>query len=261
METVLVTLTDVTERNRIQEELNRARGELAHASRVTTLGELTGSIAHEVNQPLAAIVTNGYAALSWLRQGTPDLEEIRTTVDRMISDANRAGDVIARLRDMARNTSPVHQPVHLNDIVSEAAALVHGELNGQQVELDLDLTAPSPAVMGDRVQLQQVVINLLLNAGQAMSSITDRPRSITARSWLSPSGEAVVDVEDAGVGIAPDAAQRLFEPFFTTKQQGMGMGLSICRSIIEAHEGVLAVVPKEGPGAMFRFKLPSIDYL
>ena len=234
---ILETNTDVTERKRAEEALQRAQAELAHATRMTTLGELAASIAHEVNQPLAGIVTHGEACLRWLGRAEPQLDEVRSAVERMIGDGRRASDVVRRLRELARKGNLQAVPQSVNDIVDEAVQLVQREISSHRVMLRLDLSPGLPPVLADRVQLQQVIINLILNAIQAMATVTDRPRELLIRSGRTEDGEVQLMVRDRGSGIDPHVADRLFQPFFTTKPDGMGMGLSISRSIVEAHGG------------------------
>jgi two-component system sensor kinase FixL len=254
---ILETNNDITQRNRTQEALHQAQVELAHVTRVTTLGELTASIAHEVNQPLAAVVTNGEACLRWLGHDAPQLGEVRDAVGRMIADGKRASNVIVRLRVLSRKGDSQKVALDLNEVIEEATLLVRPEVVGRQVAVWMDL-APLPAVLGDRVQLQQVVINLVINGVQAMAAVTDRARELRIRS-RHEADHVVVGVQDSGVGIGGDDSKRLFDAFFTTKPEGMGMGLSICRSIIEAHGGRVWAASNAGPGATFQFELPAIS--
>jgi PAS domain S-box-containing protein len=255
--------TDMEDRRRAEDALHKAQAELAHVTRVTTLGELTASIAHEVNQPLAAVVTNGEASLRWLQRDVPDLDEVRSSVERMISDGRRASQVVARLRALVRKGDARQARLTMNEIVDDVLLLVERELVEQRVALRLDLE-PSPLpVLGDRVQLQQVIINLVMNAIQAMSGVTDRPRvlSIRSRSRAPDTDDrsTIVEVRDTGVGIDPSSMAQLFTAFHTTKADGMGMGLSICRSIVEAHGGRMSVVPGLERGACFIVSLPIIE--
>jgi PAS domain S-box-containing protein len=254
---------DMTDRKRAEERLRAseqrlvdAQMELAHVTRITTLGELTASIAHEVNQPLAAVVANAEACLSWLRRGTPDVDAACLSVEWIIDDGNRASEVIRRVRTLAKKTSLEKVPLDVNDVVRETIPLVRRELISHQVSLRMDLAAAVPKTLGDRVQLQQVIINLVMNGIEAMQSVTDRPRELVVRSGQDEAGQALISVADCGVGIAAENVDRLFNAFFTTKSGGMGMGLSICRSIIEAHGGRLWATANLPQGATFQFTLP-----
>jgi len=253
---VLVTLMDITERNRTEEALQQAQAELAHVTRLTTLGELTASIAHEVNQPLAAIVTNGEACLRWLAYRPPELEEVRGAVESMISDGVRASEVVWGLRGLLKKSTPQRSLLNLNDVIEQLVLLVERELLNNRVSLRLELAPALPAVLGDRVQLQQVIMNLAINGIQSMASVTDRPRELLIRSYQGEDGQVLIEVRDDGVGIDPKNMRQLFNAFFTTKPNGMGMGLSICRSIIEAHGGRIWASSNAGPGATFAFTVP-----
>ena len=250
-------VTDITATKRAEEALRQAQAELAHVTRVTTLGELTASIAHEVNQPLAAIVTNGEIGLRWLDREVPDLAEVREALGDMISNGRRAGEIIHRLRALSKRTETHKAVLDINDAISEVIPLVHQEVLNHRVSLNLELAPALPAVLGDRVQLQQVIINLIVNGMEAMAPVTDRSRALVIRSQLDDAGQVLVAVEDAGVGIDPGNVRQLFEPFFTTKPSGMGMGLSICRSIMENHGGNLWASRNAGSGATFQFALQS----
>ena len=247
---------DVTERHQAAEALGRARSELAHVARVTTLGVLTASIAHEVNQPLSGIVTNASTCLRMLAADPPNVEGARETALRTIRDANRAADVITRLRALFGTKSTAAEAVDLNEAVREVLALTTSELRRHGVAVRTELAVALPTVVGDRVQLQQVVLNLLLNASDAMSSVTDRAREVTITTGADGDDRVQLLVRDAGVGIPGPLLEKLFEPFLTTKRDGMGIGLSISRSIIESHRGVISAANNEGPGATFRFSIP-----
>jgi signal transduction histidine kinase len=258
-----IVCSDITDRKRAQEKLRAseqrlldAQMELAHVTRVTTLGELTASIAHEVNQPLAAVVANAEASLRWLDRPTPDMDAVRRSVEWIIDDGNRASEVIRRVRALANKTEIEKVALDVNDLVREVIALVQRELASQQVSLRMELAPALPMTLGDRVQLQQVMINLVMNGIEAMQSTTDRPRELVIRSRQDDAHGVLVSVTDCGVGIAAEDADRLFNAFFTTKASGMGMGLSICRSIIEAHGGRLWATANVPHGATFQFTLP-----
>jgi signal transduction histidine kinase len=250
-------LMDITAAKRAEEALQELQASLAHVTRVTALGELTASIAHEVNQPLAAIVTYGDAGLRWLNREVPQLDEVRSAVERMIDCAKLAGEVIARLRALSRKTTPEMVRLDINEVVNEVLFLIRREISMHQVLVRLDLDSPLPSVFGDRVQLQQVILNLLVNGIQAMALVDDRPRELLIRSRADNSEQVLVEVRDSGIGIDPEHVGQLFNAFFTTKADGMGMGLSICRSIIEAHGGRIWASHNDGPGTILQFTLPA----
>jgi C4-dicarboxylate-specific signal transduction histidine kinase len=255
---------DLTERKRVEAEAREnelryreALLELAHANRVATMGQLTASIAHEVNQPLAAVVANAEAGLRWLKRGTPDLEAASRSFEGIIGDGKRASEVIRRVRALANKTSLEKVPLDANDVVRETIPLLQRELISHQVLLRMELAPTLPMILGDRVQLQQVIINLVMNGIESMQSVTDRPRELVIRSGQDETEQVLVGVTDCGVGISAENADRLFTPFFTTKSSGMGMGLSICRSIIDAHGGRLWATACEPRGALFQFTIPA----
>jgi len=255
LDQVLVSLVDVTASHEAARRLNDMRSDLARISRVTTLGELTASIAHEVNQPLAAIVTNGQAGLRWLARTEPDVAEARASLTRIVSDAERASDVIKRLRALSTRGVPEAAPVDLNAVVGDALSLLRPELKAQQVAVAFTPLAQLPTVVGDPVQLQQVVINLVVNAIQAMANV--EPASRRVRIELSVAGREVrLAVADAGPGLRAGTEEQVFSTFYTTRSEGMGMGLSICRSIIEAHGGRISAGAATGGGALFSVALP-----
>ena len=248
---------DVTAAKRAEEAVQEAQAALAHVARMATLGELTAWITHEVNQPLTGIVTNGAACLRWLDKAPPALDEARRSVEDMISDARRASEVIHRIRALSKKTDAEKVPLDINDVIREGSRLVQREAITHGASLRLELAPELPSILGDRVQLQQVIINLVINAIQAMASVTDRPRTLLIRSQKSEDGRVLVAVRDSGTGIEAKSVNKLFKAFFTTKPSGMGMGLSICRTIIEAHSGQVSAANNSGPGATFQLILPS----
>ncbi len=252
---VLVSVMDITERNKVQHALEQTRAELAHISRVTMLGELTASIAHEVNQPLTAVVSSGEAALRWLDRPVPDLDEVRANIEQIVTQGRRAGDVVRRLRALSKNSDPQRVSSDINEVVEEAVSLVERELRENGVSLRLELEPGLPEVSVDRVQLQQVIINLLINAMHAMAT-ADVPE-VCVTSHSASEGMVEISVSDCGIGLSDEAMARLFTAFYSTKPQGMGMGLSICRSIVETHGGRIRAQRNEGPGATFHLSLPA----
>jgi PAS domain S-box-containing protein len=256
LDRVLVSVTDVTERKQAEEALRRAQAELAHVTRVMTVGELAASIAHEVNQPLTGVITNGNACLRWLGRTPPDLDEAQEAVRRMIRDGSRASEVMARIRTLLRKAEPQKTRLAINDVIEEVIALAESEVRRNRVLLKTDLAADFPPVLADRIQLQQVLLNLTLNGMEAMRTVTDRSRELIIRSQKEETDAIRVAVQDAGVGIDPQDLERIFTAFVTTKPEGLGMGLAISRSIIEAHGGRLWATPNAGPGATFQFTLP-----
>ena len=256
LDRVLGTIMDITERKRAEEALQKAHAELAHVTRVTTLGELAASIAHEIKQPLAAMVADASASLNWLAAPEPNLGSVREALEAIVTDGHRAADVIHRIRDLAKHTDPRKTPQDLNQIIEDVILLLRTELHRSQATVRIELTRPLPAVLGDRVQLQQVLINLIVNGIEAMALVSDRARHLVIRSEQHDARQVAVTVTDSGVGISPRDADRLFDAFFTTKSGGMGMGLSISRTIIEGHGGRLSARANADHGATFQFILP-----
>jgi C4-dicarboxylate-specific signal transduction histidine kinase len=254
---------DMTDRKQAEEKLRAseqrlvdAQIELAHLTRVTALGELTASIAHEVNQPLTGVVANAESGLLWLRRGTPDVDAACRSLEWIIDDGNRASEVIRRVRSLANKASVEKLPLDVNDIAREVFALVQRELIKHRVSLRTEFAPALPMILGDRVQLQQVIINLMMNGSEAMQAVMDRPRELVIRSRQDEAQQVLLSVTDCGVGISTKNAERLFNPFFTTKSSGMGMGLSICRSIVEDHGGRLWATANVPYGATFQFTMP-----
>ena len=248
----------MSERKRAEDALLTAQAELARVTRVTGMGELAASIAHEVTQPLTGIVTNGNTCLHWLASTPPNVQKARATVERIVRDSNRASEIIHNLRTLVKKVPPLQEPVDLNDLIYRTLTLANWELTQYQVEVQTELTLNLPDVLGDRVQLQQVLLNLILNAMEAMSPVAGRTRVLTIRSERREAPEtAAIAVRDSGVGLDSRTADRLFDAFFTTKPEGMGMGLSICRNIISAHGGRLSYSNNVDHGATFEFTLPA----
>jgi signal transduction histidine kinase len=248
---------DITAARRVEEQMHRARAELAHVARVTTLGELTAAIAHEVNQPLAALMANGSACLRWLDREPPDLEEARIAVTHMIDNGNLAGEVVGRLRAMMKKGPPRKDLLNINDAVATVIALVGNEAQRHRVSLRTELSNDLPAVIGDRIQLQQVVLNLIMNAIEAMSGIEPTQRKVSVVSRKHGSKGVLVEVQDSGTGLDGIAPDRVFDAFYTTKPEGMGIGLAVSRTIIESHGGQLQAFPNVPKGAVFQFRLPT----
>ena len=239
------------------EALQKVQTELAHVSRVMTLGELTASIAHEVNQPLAAIVTNGNACLRWLAGATPNLDEARLAVQRIIKDSYRASEVISRIRTLVKKTPPRSDWIDLNELITEVFALAQSEARRNRVLLQQQLSADLPRVRGDRVQLQQVILNLIINGLEAIAKSKDGKRELSVKSDLDEANNVVIAVSDSGAGLDTANLEQIFDAFFTTKPDGMGMGLAISRTIIESHGGRLWATANSPRGAVFQFSLPA----
>jgi C4-dicarboxylate-specific signal transduction histidine kinase len=247
------------EQKRTEEALQAARTELARVARITTIGELTASIAHEVNQPLAAVVANADACVAWLAHEKPNLAEARAAAERATQGATRASEVIVRIRSLINKATPAKARVQINEIILETVALAESQAKKNDVSAVTELAQGLPAVCGDSIQLQQVILNLLMNGIEAMTSVTDRPRRLLIRSHFQEPNQILVSVQDYGIGISAEVMQRLFEPFFTTRSKGMGMGLPISRSIIEAHGGKLWAESDGSRGSKFQFTLPTDD--
>jgi len=250
-------LMDVTAAKRSFDELQQTQADLARISRLTSMGQLAASIAHEVNQPLTGVVTNGYTCLHWLNENTLDLDKARVTAQRVVRDGERASDVVRRIQRLMTKAPPQTTNVDINGVITEVLALTQTELRTRDVVVHTELTPTLPPVLGDPVQLQQVLLNLVINGIDAMAPVTDRPKILVIGSRLDASGAGLVFVRDHGTGLDDEAADRIFDPFYTTKSKGTGMGLTICRSIIEAHDGRLWASPATPHGAMFQFTVPT----
>jgi len=236
-------------------ELMKTQAELAHLSQVLSMGELTASIAHEINQPLTAVVTHGHACVEWLSANPPNLEKTRQTIERIIQDGTRAGAVLSRIRALFKKEAPAKDWFDMNEVIHELTVFLRDEAVRRHISIRTDLVPGLSKVKADRVQLQQVVLNLMMNGMDAVAEMTGRPKELVL-SAREQDAELLVRVEDSGIGLDTETSEKIFHPFFTTKPHGIGMGLSISRSIIEAHEGHLWAVPRPSGGAIFQFTLP-----
>jgi len=248
---------DITDAKRSFDELQRVQSDLARITRVTTMGQLAASIAHEINQPLTGVVTNGYTVLHWLNANTLNLDKARVTAERLLRDGERASGVIQRIRGLLTKTPPQMKDVNVNHLIDEVLELLQTELRLRDVVVRTELASMLPAVPGDLVQLQQVLLNLVINGADAMSEETPGPKNLVVGTRADEADGVLVFVRDHGVGLDEETADKIFNPFFTTKDKGMGMGLAICRSIVEAHGGRLWASPAEPRGALFQFTLPK----
>jgi PAS domain S-box-containing protein len=251
------TSVDIDDRKRAEETLRHAQDDLARVARVTTMGELVASIAHEVNQPLAAVVTNANASLRWLAADPPNLDEARQATVRIIADGNRASDVVGRVRALLTNKEPRKEPLNVDDVIGDVVLFTKGEAQRSGIPIHLELSTAPAVVLADRVQLQQVLLNLVLNGMEAMNGVTGRSRALTIRSSPHEGNGVFVAVRDAGVGIAAGDLPHIFDAFYTTKSSGLGMGLAIGRSIIEAHGGRIWATSEPAGGSTFQFTLPA----
>ncbi|MGV1684427.1 ATP-binding protein [Sphingopyxis sp. NJF-3] len=256
LDTTIFSLEDVTERLRMETQLRQVQADFGHAARIATLGELTSSIAHEVNQPLAAIMTNAETSLRWLARPEPDIGKVQQLTTRIATSARRADDIVQRIRSMAVKQAPESTPLALNDVVRESLLFVHHEIERRAIRVTTDYARRLPLVIGDRIQLQQVVVNLLINAVQAVEGLDEAEREILVATGTEPGDCAILSLQDNGPGIAPENLDRIFDGFFTTKAQGMGIGLAICQSIVTAHGGALSASNRAEGGAEFRVALP-----
>jgi PAS domain S-box-containing protein len=257
MDSALVSIVDITERKRSQEALDLAQAELAHVNRISTLGELAASIAHEVSQPLSATVVNAEAALRWLAASPPNFERAQRALNGIVHDGKRAGEILGRIRSLVRKAPVKREQIDINQVIVEVVGLTHGEVQRNGVTLRTQLQPALPPVLADRTQMQQVVLNFILNAVEATSSVDKRRRNVVI-SAAKESSDVIIAVRDTGVGLNDGDIDRLFQPFYTTKASGMGMGLSICRSIIEAHGGRVSAARNPDAGATFQFILPAL---
>ena len=256
-------VVDLTERKRAEREAreseeryHQAQLELAHANRVATMGQLSASIAHEVSQPVSGALTNACTALRWLAAEPRQLEEVRLALERIVRDANRASDVMHRIRALTKKAPAGKDALQINVVILEVIALIRGEAIKNRVSLRTELADGLPPIEGDRVQLQQVILNLAVNAVEAMSGAWEGPRELVIQTGAGSDGVRVA-VLDSGPGLTPAGHEQLFKPFYTTKPEGLGMGLSICRSIVEAHAGRLSAIANTPRGAIFQFTLPA----
>ena len=259
---ILETNNDMTRQKRAEEALRQAQADLAHVSRVTTMGELSASIAHEVGQPLTGVINNANACLGLLPDGTPNLEEVREALTEIIDDADRASAIILRVRQLSKRAPIEKSLLDLKDVVKDVLALARYESGTRRITIRTELPNGSPSVLGDRVQLQQVLLNLVMNGMDAMNSVEEQKRILVVfgkHETMNGMPAVLLGVRDSGVGLKTEEMDRLFEAFYTTKPQGMGMGLAISRSIVEAHGGRLWAEPNQGPGATFLLSLPAAD--
>ena len=250
-------LNQIEEQRRTEEALQKTRTELARVVRITTIGELTASIAHEVNQPLAAVVANADACVAWLALQSPNLLEAQAAAERATLGATRASEVISRIRSLINKAAPERAPVRLNEVVEETVALAESQASRNQISVETKLAADLPVVLGDKIQLQQVLLNLMINGIEAMSGVSGRPRRLLICSQAQDGNQVCISIHDSGIGVNAEFMARLFEPFFTTRSQGIGMGLPISRSIVEAHGGRLWADSTENQGSVFQFTLPG----
>jgi C4-dicarboxylate-specific signal transduction histidine kinase len=253
------TVLDITNRKRAEEKVAEAQAQLAHMARVTIMGELSASIAHEVNQPLGAIAADGHACLRWLERTEPNVEEAKAAVTRMIHEATRASEVIGRIRSLAGKRSQQMIAIDMNQAILGVLSLTRYPILKNGILLKTDLANDLRPARGDLVQLQQVMVNLIVNAVEAMAVTSERPRELLVASQNEGLDQIVIQVRDSGIGIDPGRLQQIFQPFVTSKPDGMGIGLSLSRTIVEAHGGRLWAEPNRGQGATFRFSLPAAE--
>ena len=247
------------DRDQAEELFHALQAEVALVARLATMGELAASIAHEIRQPLAAVVNNANAGLRWLKHQPPNLEQVRAALKRIVTDSERGGEVIGSIQGMLKKGEGERAPLDINDLIREVMRLVQGELKNREVSSRAELADDLPRVLADRIQLRQVILNLIMNAIEAMVSVSDRARVLRVRSENHGDDGVLVAVEDSGSGIAPEDMDRIFETLFTTKAEGMGMGLSICRSIVESHGGRISASRANPRGSVFQFFLPTAE--
>jgi len=250
------TTTDIDDQKRAEEALRQAAAELAHANRVTTMGELSASIAHEINQPVGATLINAGTAARWLARQPPNLEEARQSIDRIISDSNRAADILSRIRDFSKKAVAQKGDLEINEAILEIMTLARAAVSDHGVLVKMQLSEGLPRILGDRIQLQQVTLNLVMNAIEAMSEVVEGSRELLISTGRPESGGVLVSICDSGPGLPQADPERIFEAFYTTKASGMGMGLAICRSIIQNHGGRLWAAANVPRGAIFQFTVP-----
>lgn len=246
----------IQEHDKAQQALRETQADLAHLSRVFSMGELTSSIAHEISQPLTAVVTNGHASLEWLSASPPNIEKARRTTESIIQDGTRAGVVLGRIRSLFKKESPAQDWLDMNEVIEELTVFLRDEAIRRGISIRTELARDLPRLQGDRVQLQQVVLNLLMNGMDATNGLADRAKELVIGSRRHDARSILISVEDSGIGLRPEIEERIFEPFFTTKPQGIGMGLSISRSIVESHRGHLWAESGRSSGALFQFTIP-----
>jgi signal transduction histidine kinase len=252
---VAFTASELIESKRRSEEaLRRTQAQLSRATRFATVAELAASIAHEISQPLSAVVANGLACVQWLSAEPPNMINAKVAAERIVRDGKDAGEIVSRIRALFRKTALEKVDLNINDVIDEVLRLIQRETVEKRIAIETDLEKRLPPALGDRVQLQQVIFNLLLNGIEAMETVTDRPKRLLIRSNMQNADAILVEIRDSGTGLVD--SERVFEAFYTTKEKGMGMGLSICRSIVEAHGGRLGTMPAQGPGTTFFFTLP-----
>lgn len=255
-ETTFITIQDITERLRTEAELRQIQADYAHAARISTLGELATSIAHEIQQPLSAIVTNGETSLRWLARADPNVAKVKQLTTRTISSARRASEIIQRIRGMAQRRQPERMELDLNDVVEEASHFLRHEIESKSIKLSVDVASTRPKILADRIQLQQVIVNLLVNSIQAIVQAGSPERRIRIATEPDETETLTLSIHDSGPGIPPDNIDRIFDSFFTTKADGMGIGLAVCQSILMAHGGSIEASNHPDGGAHFRFSLP-----